>query len=52
MFLGVNIYIFPMHFLGLTGMPRRIPDYPNSYFGSNAICSHGSVLNFLGLVLT
>ncbi len=40
--ISFNITFFPMHFLGLAGMPRRYADYPMQFADFNAIASVGA----------
>ncbi|WP_330924530.1 cytochrome c oxidase subunit I [Candidatus Sororendozoicomonas aggregata] len=43
-FIGMNLTFFPMHFIGLAGMPRRIPDYALQFADFNQIASIGGFL--------
>ncbi|MDX3772687.1 cytochrome c oxidase subunit I [Chromatiaceae bacterium AAb-1] len=42
--ISVNMLFFPMHFVGLAGMPRRIPDYALQFADFNAFISIGGFL--------
>ena len=48
-FIGVNLIFFPMHFLGLQGMQRRVPDYAAAFAGWNHVATWGFVLMAAGM---
>lgn len=44
----INLLFFPMHFLGLAGMPRRVADYPTAFADFNHVISIAAGLFFAG----
>ena len=50
-FFGVNVTFFPMHFLGLAGLPRRVPDYPEAFYAWNSVASFGSNISTISALL-
>jgi cytochrome c oxidase subunit 1 len=40
-----------MHYLGVAGMPRRIPDYPDAFYIFNKIASWGSYISAFSVII-
>jgi cytochrome c oxidase subunit 1/cytochrome c oxidase subunit I+III len=53
MFVGFNLAFFPMHILGLIGMPRRVYTYPGGlgFGGYNLVISIGAFIFATGVLL-
>lgn len=49
--IAINFVFFPMHFQGMAGMPRRIPDYPDGYEYWNSFMTLGSFLTLFSLII-
>ena len=50
-FIGILLTFSPMHFLGFNVMPRRIPDFPDSFHSCNFLSSIGSGITLLSFAI-
>ena len=50
-FIGILLTFSPMHFLGFNVIPRRVPDFPDSFHSWNFLSSIGSGITFLSFAM-
>merc|ERR1712147_206875 len=51
-FIGILLTFSPMHFLGFNILPRRIPDFPDSFHSWNFLSSIGSGITLLSFSMS
>merc|ERR1711879_1032065 len=51
-FVGILLTFSPMHFLGFNVMPRRVPDFPDSFHSWNFLSSIGSGITLLSFAVS
>lgn len=51
LFIGVNLTFVPMHFMGLSGMPRRYSEYLDFYLFYHSLASLGSTISISSYVM-
>jgi cytochrome c oxidase subunit 1 len=51
LFMGVNLTFFPIHFLGIQGIPRRYRDYSRRYSYWHALSSLGRIIRIVGTLI-
>jgi heme/copper-type cytochrome/quinol oxidase subunit 1 len=48
--ISINIIFFPKHLKGLSGYPRRIPDFADNYYSWNRFKTLGSILTIISTI--
>lgn len=48
--IGSNLLFFPMHFLGISGMQRRVMDYPSCFQFWHFLSTCGAILVFFSIL--
>lgn len=50
-FIGTQVTFFPMHLIGIAGMPRRVSAYPPEFHFWNVVCTIGAYILGLGTLV-
>lgn len=51
LFLGVNLTFFPIHFLGMQGIPRRYRTYASRFSYWHSVASLGRIISIVSTLI-